>query len=319
MSSGPSDKAFTQHWLQSLTLVAREPVAQKIKPLLDAIDEISRPGADADRKNCATRLWQFAESEGLRSLMGIVPIQQTNWVFDRDDPFVYRRTARDEIDDLSTWLKCLGLEPNEAALTAEVASRDWLNLARQEAVRQQQSMSTSAIPTGLNLQLPCTALWDLNGWSIRFDQAEWVVIRYDEPFSVERPALQEIDDALAWAIATANDTLLPKFVAKASAEIGAQAWIKCVPRIEPLHQRILVQEVKHTTAWFRRVWACVWAVIYREQNVLRGQANIDVVRQELAVCIKEVPRLTTWMFVFAKLVCESQLGRGLGVSGDYLA
>ena len=94
-------------------------------------------------------------------------------------------------------------------------------------------------------------------------------------------------------------------------------WIGCVKRLEALHKQILATEAKDYSPWFRRTWACVWTVIYREQNVLRGQANVDVVRSELTACVGTVPRLTTWMFAFAKLVCENQLGRGLGICGDY--
>ena len=88
-------------------------------------------------------------------------------------------------------------------------------------------------------------------------------------------------------------------------------------RLEHLHKQILTTQANDFAPWFRRTWACVWTVVYREQNVLRGQANVDVVRAELAACVSTVPRLTTWMFVFAKLICENQLGRGLGICGDY--
>ena len=319
MNSGIGPKAFTQHWLQSLTLVAREPVAQQIKPWMDTIDDISRASTEVDRGAAARRLWDFAQSEGLRSLLEILPVEQPAWLFDRDDPFQYRRVGRDEITDFVTWSKCLGIEACAVALAAEVTSRDWLNLVRQEAVRLQKTMSTAGLPPGLNLQLACKAVWDLKGWSVRFDQAEWVVVRYDEPVSVPRPAWEEIEECVGWAIANANDALVPKIIAKTSGDLGPQPWTSCVPRIECLHQRVLVQDAKHYSPWFRRVWACVWPVVYREQNVLRGEANIDVVRKELAACIQEIPRLTTWMFAFAKLVCECQLGRGLGISADYLA
>lgn len=319
MNSGTGPKAFTQHWLQSLTLVAREPVAQRIKPLIDTIDDISRASADVDRTAAARRLWDFAEAEGLRSMLEILPVEQPTWIFDRDDSFLYRRTDRDQITDFETWLKCLGIEACEVPLMADVTSRDWLNLARKEAVRLQKTMSTAGMPQGLNLELGCTAAWDLKGWSVRFDTAEWVVIRYDEPVSVTRPAMQEIEETVSWAIATGNDSLLPKVVAKTSGDLGPLPWIQCVPQIEALHKKILVTEAKHYSAWFRRVWACVWPVAYREQNVLRGQADIDAIRQELATCIQAVPRLTTWMFALSKLVCECQLGRGLGISADYLA
>lgn len=319
MNSAASPKAFTQTWLQSLTLVARNPIAQGIKPLLDTINDLCQSSTDADRLAAAERLWDFGAAEGLQGLLAILPVQQPDWLFDRDSPFVFQRTGRDEINDLATWIRCLGIQPNEVPLVAEVTSRDWLSLVRQESVRQQRAMSVAAVPAGLNLRLPCTAAWDLKGWSIRFDQADWVVVRYDEPFSVERPGMDELGETLMWAVAAAHDARLPKQLPPLEFEPGLQPWMACVKRLEPMHHRVLIEGAAEYSPWFRRVWACVWTVMYREQNVLRGQADIDAVRQELADCITHVPQLTIWMFAFAKLVCECQLGRGLGISADYAA
>lgn len=325
MSSGITDKSFTQQWLQSLTLAAKEPVAQQIKPLLETINELTRQHGEGDRLALAKRLWDFSASEGLQGMLEVMPLNETNWVFDRDDNFAYTRRLADQSGgvttkaslDFETWTSWLGLKPCQIPLQAEVNSRDWQSLLRQEAVRLQQTLNTAAMPSGLTLRLNCRGEWDLATWLIRFDDAQWMVINYEDPFSVERPELAAIEEIVMWAVATANDTMQPK--GKSSTEVGVGPWVNCVPRLKDLHERIMVTEAKQYSAWFRRVWACVWTIIYREQNVLRGQANIDVVRQEIATAIKEVPRLTLWMFVFAKLLCECQLGRGLGVSADYLA
>ena len=325
MSSGITDKSFTQQWLQSLTLAAKEPVAQQIKPLLETINELTRQHGEGNRLDSAKRLWDFCASEGLLSMLEIMPIGQTNWVFDRDDNFAYNRRLADQSGgvgtkvplDFDTWTSWLGLRPCQIPLQAEVNSRDWQSLLRQEAVRLQQTLNTAAMPSGLTLRLNCRGEWDMAHWLIRFDDAQWMIINYEDPFSVERPELTEIEEVVMWAVATANESLQPK--SKSSTEVGAGPWMSCVPKLKEFHERIMVQDSKQYTAWFRRVWACVWTIIYREQNVLRGQANIDVVRQEIATAIKEAPRLTLWTFVFAKLLCECQLGRGLGASADYLA
>ena len=325
MSSGITDKSFTQQWLQSLTLAAKEPVAQQIKPLLETINELTRQHGEGDRLESAQRIWDFSTREGLLGMLELMPISQPNWVFDRDDNFAYTRRPDDRTGsdnakralDFETWTGWLGLTPCRIPMKAEVNNRDWQSVLRQEAVRLQQTLNTAAMPSGLTLNLNCHAEWDLTHWAIRFDDASWMVINYEDPFSVERPELAEIEETLLWAIAQAHDALLPK--SKSSTEIGAGPWMTCVPRLKDLHERIMVTDSTKYAAWFRRVWAAVWTIIYREQNVLRGQANIDIVRQEIATAIKEAPRLTLWMFVFAKLVCECQLGRGLGVSADYLA
>ncbi len=317
MNFGSTDKAFTQNWLQSLTQVANEPTAKRIKPLLDTINDLSRMNTESNRLESAQKLWDFATSEGLKSLLEIVPIQQPNWIFDRDDPFVYQHKSSEPITDFDSWTRSIGIVPCEVSLVAEVASADWLSLVRKEAVRLQRPLSTAGMPSGLNLELPCKAVWDLTGWSIRFDQADWVVLRYEEPFSTERPDLSDFDESLIWTIAKAHEALVPKNAPNCTNVNGAAPWIGCVKRLESLHKQILSSDAKDYAPWFRRTWACVWTVIYREQNVLRGQANVDVVRAELTACVGTVPRLTTWMFAFAKLLCENQLGRGLGICGDY--
>ncbi len=325
MSSGITDKSFTQQWLQSLTLAAKEPIAQQIKPLLETVNELTRQHGEGNRLDSAQRLWDFCSREGLLSLLELMPIEQPNWVFDRDDNFAYTRRSIEQTAgpavkpplDFPSWTQKLGLENCRVPLTAEVNSRDWQSILRQEAVRLQQTLNTAAMPSGLTLRLNCHAEWDKQHWAIRFDDAEWMVINYEDPFSVQRPEMADISETILWAIAQAHDALVPK--GKSSTEVGAGPWMNCVPQLKPLHEQIMVTEASKYSPWFRRVWACVWTVIYREQNVLRGQANIDVIRQEMAASIKEMPRLTLWMFVFAKLVCECQLGRGLGVSADYLA
>ncbi len=315
MSSGTSDKSFTQQWLQSLTAAAREPVAQQVKPLLENINELTRLHSEGDRLQSARRLWDFASSEGLLPLLEIMPLTRPNWVFDRDDNFSYTRrqmtagtSSPDKPSiDFDTWTRWLGIERCEVPLIAEVNNRDWTSLLRQEAVRLQQTLSTTAIPAGLTLHLDCTAIWDKQRWSVRFDQAQWMILNYEDPFSTDRPDVSEIEPTLWWVIAQAAESLLPKSLAKCDGHGQPGPWIQCVPSLTAMHERILVGEARDYPAWFRRVWACIWTVIYREQNVLKGQANIDVIRSEVAIAIKEVPRLTLWMFCFAKLVCECQL------------
>lgn len=317
MNFGTTDKAFTQNWLQSLTQVANEPTAKRIKPLLDTINDLSRMNTESNRIESAQKLWDFAVAENLKSMLEIVPIQRPNWIFDRDDPFVYQHQTQAEITDFDAWTQSIGIVPCEVPLVAEVANKDWLSLVRKEAVRLQRTLNTSGMPSGLNLKLPCKAKWDLSGWSIQFDQADWVVIRYEEPFSAERPDLSDFEESLLFAVGQANETLVPKNTPTCTNINTNAPWIGCVKRLEHLHKQILITQANDYSPWFRRTWACVWTVVYREQNVLRGQANVDVVRAELSACVSTVPRLTTWMFVFAKLVCENQLGRGLGICGDF--
>jgi hypothetical protein len=320
-----TNNSFTVNWLQSLTLVATEPVARGIKPLLDSVNDLSRAHADSDRMVAARKLWDYAESEDLKNLLTILPVHQPDWLFDADDAFVYRHAAdpatasTDFAAALSfeTWTQWLGLAPWEASLAADVTSNDWLSLVRQEAVRQQRAMNAAAVPTGKNLTLPATASWDGNAWSIRFEAADWLVRRYEEAFTVQRPEMTDIAERIDWTILSAHDRLVPPHPPKISDQFQPPAWLNCVPDLKPLHERILLAETKPFATWFRRVWHAVWPVIYREQNVLGGKADLDFLRRELAECVKHAPRLTVWTFVSAKLICNTLLGSGLGIAGDY--
>ena len=189
-------------------------------------------------------------------------------------------------------------------------------MVRREAVRLQRPMSSGAMPQGNNLRLPCTAYWDTQTWVVRFDQADWIELQFEGTVSVPRPKFSELEEQLNWAIATANDALVPKKIAACSVVRGQPIWVDCVERLRPLHHTVL-RSGKDFGPWFQRVWGCVWPTIYREQNVLGGRAELDPIRKEMAACLASVPRLTMWMFVFAKLVCLAQIGRGLGTCSDF--
>jgi hypothetical protein len=318
MNIGATDKAFTQNWLQSLTMVANDPVAKRIKPLVDTVNGLTRMNSESDRLTAAQQLWEFASKNDLQNLLDVMPIQQPIWLFDRDDVFTYQRTAADALQNFEQWCSWLGITECSVPLTTEVSNSDWLSLVRKEAVRLQRAMNTAAMPQGMNLKLPCTAKWDASRWSVQFDQVDWVIIHYEDPFTTDRPCLDDLDEKLGWITATANDKLVPKKAPPCEFLPTSQPWMSCVERLQPLHHRVLIQDAKHTSNWFRRTWGCVWTVVYREQNALRGQADLDATRKEIAACITNVPDLTTWMFLFAKLLCECQMGRGLGVSGDFV-
>ncbi len=320
MATGFGDKAFTMNWLQALTLAAREPIAREIKPLLDTVADISRTTTEADRIASAKKLWDYAESVDCTSLLHLIPIQQPDWSFESEDIFIYRRSRPDEFQKLNfeSWTSALGLTPCTVSLEASATTKEWTSLVRQEAVRLQKSINAGAVPAGLNQQLPCHATWDLQAWTVRFTEPDWVTVRYETPFSVQRPQWEQIEESLTWMIAQAQDSLIPKALPKFATDNTTTLWLGNATSLEPLHRRILTSDAKHYQPWFRRAWAAVWPVVYREQNILRGQANIETIRQELAECIKHVPKLTIWLFFFGKLLCENQLGRGLGTCGDYV-
>ena len=304
---------FSQSWIQSLTLVASHPLARTIKPQLELVNTLSRSRAEADRAQAAKELWDLAQRAGLSELLDVLPVYRAQWSFPSEEKFLFRRrdaTTTDEgVHEASTiasgsfesWRKAIGLEPLEVSLTAEVFSGDWASLVRSEAVRLQKPMSLSAVPQATTLQLPCTARWDRSNWSVSFDQADWVVKRYDELPVMDRPPYAELQQQLMLILTTANNTLVGKQSANCAFSATGAAWQECVASLKPL----------------LRTWNCVWPVIYREQHVLHERADIDVVRRELKACLEAQSKLCLWMFLFAKLICQSQLTTGLGFCADF--
>ncbi|MCA9157466.1 MAG: hypothetical protein KDA72_04020 [Planctomycetales bacterium] len=337
---------FTQAWIQALTLAAGNPLARTIKPQLEWINVLSRSRAEADRAQAAEELWQVAQREGLSDLLQVLPVYRAQWDFPSDEKFIYRRRDADTLHavapgdssepsssevarrsavgnpaasangDFAAWCSAMGLRPLEVSLIAEVFSGDWASLVRSEAVRLQQSLSLSAVAQATTLQLPCTARWDSQGWSITFDQVDWVVITYDELPVMQRPTYAGLEELLSWLLAMANDTMLVKRAANCNFTPTPTAWENCVASLQPLHAG-LRQRPSSYAPWLLRTWHCVWPTVYREQQVLRERADIDVLRRELKACLDAQPRLCMWMFLFAKLICQTQLTTGLGFCADF--
>ncbi len=312
---------FSMSWIQALASAADNPVARTIKPKLEMINALSRTQSDIDRKRAAESLWEFAESEGLKDLLCFLPIFESNWVFDIDDVFNYQRRNKDPqaVDcalSFDAWRSAIGLEPIEVALTAEVFSGDWSSLVRSEAVRLQQSFNMSAVPQATTLRLPCTASWDTKCWTVRFDDVSWVKVQYADLPYVSRPSFAQMEERLTWIIAAASDNLVAKKNTRYEFRPALEPWFDCVESLKPLHEMLLRNAGTFST-WVARCWSCIWPVVYREQNVLRERADIDRVRSELKACLDAQPRLCMWMFVFAKLLCQTQISTGLGFCADF--
>ncbi len=334
---------FTQSWIQALTLVAENPLARSIKPQLELINTLSRSRAEGDRAQAALEMWQVAQREGLSELLSVLPVNGPVWNFSSDDRFIYRRRDADTasaaasddrskpsscevarhstgglptastVADFDTWCSAIGLKPLEVPLTAEVFGGDWASLVRSEAVRLQKSLSLSAVAPASTQQIPCVARWDMRAWSIRFDPIDWVVIAYDELPAMQRPAYAELAERLSRLMATANDTLVVKQAANCNFAPARAAW---VASLQPLHASLRSQPSRYAP-WLTRTWYCVWPIVYREQQVLRERADIAALRRELKACLDAQPRLCMWMFLFAKLVCQTQLSTGLGFCADF--
>lgn len=319
---------FTQSWIQSLTLVASHPLARTIKPQLELVNTLSRSRAEADRAQAAKELWGLAQPAGLSELLDVLPVHRAQWAFPSEDKFLLRRRDATTTDEgvheasgvssgsFEGWRQAIGLDSLEVPLTAEVFSGDWASLVRSEAVRLQKPLSLSAVPQATTLQLPCTARWDTVSWSVSFDQVDWVVLKYDELPVMARPTYAELQQQLMRILTTANSTLIGKQSANCAFSATGVAWRECVASLQPLHVDVH-RQASQFSPWLLRTWNCVWPVVYREQHVLHERADIDVVRRELKACLEAQTKLCLWMFLFAKLICQSQLTTGLGFCADF--
>lgn len=321
MKGRPISTPFTQSWIQALTASSEIPTARTIKPTLELINAISLNRFEGDRLDAAGKLWSLCESECLSPLLQIVPSRQSEWALGSDDTFIFRRSDNQSASELERgtkdeWLQAIGLTEGKFALTAEVTSSDWMELVRNEAVRLQKPFSTAAAAQTSTMQVPCHARWDTTKWTLSFDQLEWLVKEFGESLSVPRPSLAELNEPIDWAIATADEGIVEKKVKPCSFTLAREPWFDAAPRLTELHERFR-KSSKGYSPWLAKCWNAVWPVVYREQNALKGLAHLEPVREEMKACLTSQPRLTVWTFVFARLLCQAQLGMGLGLCADY--
>ena len=295
---------------------ADNPATRTIKPKLELIDQLSFNRGDTDRGAAARELWDYACESGLSEMVKVVPACQMNWAFEGDDKFLFQRREAAAITSFEQWAQHLGIEPAQIELVSEVTNSDWTSLVRSEAVRQQKPFNSSAFAGQTNVRPRCVGHWNGSHWKIQFDDIDWLHLNYEGPVNVQRPAYSDIEEQVVFALAEA-EKLIPKHAGHCSFTPNSQPWFGCVSSLTALHEELIGPRCQYA-AWVRRVWCCVWPTVYREQNVLRDKADVEIVRSEMAECIKSVPKLTVWMFVFAKLVCQTQTGMGLGICADYV-
>lgn len=299
-------------------LATEIPASRTLKSKFEWIDILCHDRPNEDRMTAAKDLWAFCESEGLGDLLKIVPTSQSIWQFSREDIFTYQRTetSTPSIRDFESWTVAIGLQAGNFELIGEVTARDWTELVRSEAVRLKRALNTTTIGQESLKHLPCIARWEENRWSVQFDQVDWIMVQYGEFVSVQRPRFESIEEAIAWTMANAHDTILNKSIKPCDFSLQKSMWMDCVEKLKPIHELVL-NNSKDFSPWFNRVWDCVWPVVYREQNHLNGKADINWIRAEIKDCMAAQPRITVWMFMFAKLASQIMIGGGLGHCADF--
>ena len=317
----PIAKEFTEKWLQALSLSAAHPAAQRIKPLMNDIDCICMQRNEQEQLDAASRLWDYAGTVELRPLLSATPFQFGEWRFedDEEEAFVFERPESDRTDSLDEWIQSLGIRQQQVPMVAIVNQEDWSQILRDEAIRLGRPLKVTGAPPSKEslLWLNCVAEWDRTDWTFRFVDPAWISKKFTGGFVVARPDWTAIEGKISKAVEFAIKNLAKGTTNIPNIKIDIPSWSHSIPALVRLHEKTFANQATSSSPWFYRTWNCVWPVIYREQNRLRGPCDIESIRRDLEVCFRSVPQLTIWTFALGKLICQHQLGRGLGISGEF--
>ncbi|MFM2217165.1 MAG: hypothetical protein RL240_1483 [Planctomycetota bacterium] len=326
-----NQREFTESWLQALTLSADHSHARSIRPWLTTIQTLAASAPNAEQAQEAEKLWEYASGHGLLSLITCLPARSTPWRFEDDECYKFSPvdsssnqtpngdavgTTDGSAITKERWLTELGISPVRFSGVAHVTAADWSNAIRKEAVKRGKPLNVTSIPAGNMLDLPCTLEWDLHQWKVSFTQPSWMQLTYESPFQADRTSMERLTEYLMDALGVGQEKFKP--MQKLSAfEPESAPWTLCIPDFSEWHREVLFSQSIGLSPWMRRTWNCVWPVIMRERNRLRGPCDLQYLRTELKACFDSEPAMVQWMFILARLACEVRLGTGLGLCGDF--
>ena len=317
-----NQREFTESWLQSLTLCINHEKARTIRPWITTIQVLTSSQTLPEQTDEAIKLWNYAQENKLGGLLELIPANALPWHFEDDEEFVFTPNLEQltqQVDDPKRrWLINLGIENFAIPATARVTSQDWTTMVRKQAIRRSKPMNVNAFPSGDVLELHCSLDWSPRTWTVRFAQPDWMSIEYESEFIAPRPSFELLTERLIDALASVNERF------KSKTTVGqftpdSTAWTSCIAELAQWHRDVLLADSYGLSPWIRRTWNCVWPVIYRERNRLRGPCDLGYLRSELKACFDHSPELCEWMFITARLACEIHLGSGLGTHGNFEA
>ena len=322
-------------WLQALMGV-NDPVIQQArlnsKKHLDWIDSICslttiREKADSLDSNLES-LWNFGLENDLKWLLTMIPSTQLNWILDSTDMFTIEQTVPPVIEDAKTWACAMGIHDWKTHVTMRILSGDFVSWQRRVA-RQGANA-----PVGFTmessgkamLELKTSAEWKANNWAdgtwtfLIEGQATMVHV-VEEPIQVVRPDWKATEETTLLTIQAADDRfqkLRKQSTGSAIPQGDWSAWCESIPALEPLHQFVLGSGEMNLTPPFRGIWATVWPIIYcRRKRLKRGTCGLVDLRKKLDCCFQADPKLVTWLLVFGELLCQAQVGDGLGIAAKF--
>lgn len=317
-----NQREFTESWLQALTLSANHEKARSIRPWMTTIQVLSASESLPEQHDEAVKLWNYAQANHLTGFLELIPAKSSPWHFEDDEDFVFNpkleEFGQSSQDALQQWMTLLGIHQSSIPATATVTSQDWTTMVRKQAIRRSKPMNVNAFPSGDVLELACTLDWSARTWTARFAQPDWMSLEYESEFLAPRPDFEQLTLRLIDALEAASRNFKSKSPLSHFAP-DSSPWTTCIPDFAQWHRDALLADSYGLSPWFKRTWNCVWPVIYRERNRLRGPCDLTYLRNELKACFDHSPELCEWMFVTARLACEIHHGSGLGISGNFMA
>lgn len=306
---------FTQPWLQSLTQAIDIPETRQIKPWFERIDSLYRQQAKVSPGQAADEVWEFGAKRGMVSILSLLPTMESEWEFDDHKEFTFRRNPLpSSIETLDQWKAEIGLSDCKIALEVGVLSADWTNFVRREALRQKKTFSSgTATATGMQ-SIACDASWRDGSWQMTLDGTEWLVVEIHDPFQTARPSVDTIRAAV-WKSLEYAETAAKRCRWEEIAVQNPRDWAAQCPLLAELHQEVISS--REYCSAVRYAWESAWPIVYREQNILRGQSDIACIREQISHAMTQNADLTIWMFVMAKLLATSTIGSGLGTNGTF--
>ena len=329
-------------WLQAMMGVS-DPLIQQSRlqtkkhlDWIDCITSLTTIREKADMLDTALEsLWQYGVANELKWLLTSIPSAQPDWVLDCTDEFTIEQTASPAIDDSTVWASAMGIRDWSTQVTMKILSGDFVSWQR--SVARQGANA----PTGFTmessgksmLELKTTASWKANNWvdgtwTFAIDGQATMIKVVEEPISVLRPIAKSIQENILLTIQSADDRF-EKLRKKTSGNNITQGgsnqgrwsdWCESVPAFDDLHLAVLCGEGLKCTPTFQGIWATVWPIIYcRRKKLKRGTCGLTDLRQRLDQCFQADPQLVTWLLVFGELLCNVQIGEGLGVAAKFKA
>ena len=332
----PSEQDYANSgWLQAL-MGMNDPVIQQArlstKKHLDWIDSLCslttiREKADSLESSMES-LWKYGCENDLKWLLTLIPATQLHWLLDSTDEFTIEQTVSPDVSDAKAWACAMGIHDWSTQVTMRILSGDFVSWQRRVARQGANApvgftMESSAKAM---MELKTTACWKANQWvdgvwTFSIDGQSTMVHSVEEPIQVARPDWKVTEENAILSIQAADERfqkLRKQSTGSAIPQGDWAGWCESIPSLEPLHQEVLGGRDMNLTSPFRGIWATVWPIIYcRRKRLKRGTCGLVDVRQKLDCCFQADPKLVTWLLVFGDLLCQAQVGDGLGIAAKF--